>query len=310
MSKVQLLNRQIEAADMGFCSVHEHTVPLPYSPKEHEAVVEHSLYWLKKAYETGVRTVVDVSAWCGAEILKDVVDRTPMQLVGCTGFYLDLDGTLASLTIDDFFASMMRDVECGLKGSELQPGVIKIASAHAQLTSQEERLMTAAGMVQKRTGLPVCIHSIEGIQLQQRLLTDAGADPSKLYFCHVEANQGWEGRSFDEQMQVFDRVVKQGSYLCFNNFGNWQHTPEDCMAGIIRGMSDMGYGDRMLATMDYFWYFENGRLCIWWEDICEDGSDRDCSYLVTHVQPWMRRMGIDEKVIHAMNHENPARLFG
>ena len=71
-----------------------------------------------------------------------------------------------------------------------------------------------------------------------------------------------------------------------------------------------GYADHLMATMDFVWFFKDDKPYVLWEDICEDKDQRDYAYLVTHVQPWMRSHGIPESVIHAMNYENPARIFG
>ena len=132
----------------------------------------------------------------------------------------------------------------------------------------------------------------------------------KVYFCHVEANQGWEGRSFDDEIRLFKRVLDKGCRFAFNNFNNWKHTPEECMVRLIKTLAGDGFSDRLMSTMDFVWFFRDGKPWVLWEDICSDGDQRDYGYLVSHVVPWMRRQGIDEAMIHAMNHGNPAKLFG
>lgn len=309
MREVHLVNGCIPVSEMGFCSVHEHVMPHPCLPEYREHTIKYAVERLHNAYALGLRTIVDVSPWGEAGMLKEIAEQAPVQIICCTGFYTRLDG-LSLYSADDFASHMLREIDHGVQGSGIIPGVIKIASTKAQPVGLEMRALQAAGRVQGKTGIPLCVHSVTGCQHQQAILGDSGADLSRVYFSHVEAAQGWEGRSLAEEIELLKQVLSHGSYLSFNNFGNWSHTPEDCMASLITALVEAGYADRLLATMDFVWSYREGKPCVLWEDICEEGDRRDYAYLLSHVQPWMRKRGIPEKVIHMMNHENPAQLFG
>lgn len=319
MRNIRLIDgTQINAAQMGFCSVHEHIIPKICPSDKRGEIIQYAKERLDKAYAAGVRTIIDVSAsavienvWDhDIELLREIVGMTAMQVVASTGFYNGPDGFYDGFSVHDFLFHIMREVEYGVKHTGIIPGAIKVASANACLKDCEIRALTAAGIAQRETGLPLCVHSVTGIDRQQEIIGAAGADLSKVYFCHAEANQGWEGRSFDEQVEIFKKVLDQGSSLSFNNFNNWTHTPEECMARLISTLSKAGYGDRLLATMDFVWSYKDSKPVVLWEDICEDRDQRDYAYLITHVHPWMREHGISEDVIHAMNYKNPARIFG
>lgn len=64
-----------------------------------------------------------------------------------------------------------------------------------------------------------------------------------------------------------------------------------------------------MATLDFVWSYKDGKPFVLWEDICEDKDRRDYGYLITDVIPWMRANGMEEALIHAMNHENTVRMF-
>lgn len=315
MREIQLIDgRRIHASQMGFCSVHEHIITREYPQEKREEVIRYATERLNKAYSVGVRTIVDASPVVDIELLREVVAQTPMQVIASTGFYLGNDDLYKTYSVDDFLSHIMNEMEYGIGGTGIMPGLIKVATQSPNLDSNlrdwEIKKLTAAGIAQKETGLPVCVHSVCGFESQEKVLREAGADMSRVYFSHVEANQGWNGRSFEEEVKLIEEVLDRGSSLSFNNFNNWTHTPEECMARLIRRLSEDGYADHLMATMDFVWFFKDDKPYVLWEDICEDKDQRDYAYLVTHVQPWMRSHGIPESVIHAMNYENPARIFG
>ena len=93
MRKIPLITGQaITADEMGFCTVHEHIVPSVIPSEKREEAFNYSLRRLQHAYDLGIRTVVDVSPSVDILFLRDVVRKTPMQVVACTGYYLDTSG--------------------------------------------------------------------------------------------------------------------------------------------------------------------------------------------------------------------------
>jgi len=145
--------------------------------------------------------------------------------------------------------------------------------------------------------------------VQQDILLEAGADLSKVYFSHVEAEFSWEGRSRDEELDYLTAVVGRGSSLCFNNFGNWAHTKPETLAAIIQTLTDRGFPDRMVATMDFVWDYKEGRRVVLWENINPGGRDRTYGYLLSSVVPWLREQGVQEDVILNMIRDTPRRIF-
>ena len=311
MRKVQLVNgKKIPTSQMGFCSVHEHILPSNCPPDQRAMAVDVAVRQLQRAYDLGMRTIIDVTANVDAALLQEVARRSPVQIVAGPGCYIDMEGQYEHYSVYDYLAHYMDCVKGGLDGTGVFPGALKIATRGATLTRSEERALTAAGIAQRLSGLPLCVHSVCACDKQQRVLEEAGADLSHTYFCHIEANQGWEGRTFEEEVELLEGIMEKGSYLCFNNFNNWTHTPEECMANLISRFVQDGYTEKLLATMDYVWNFAPDGIHVLWEEICSDGKMRDYSYLITHVVPWLREKGIPESAIHAMHYENPARLFG
>ncbi len=100
---------------------------------------------------------------------------------------------------------------------------------------------------------------MSGCAEQQRILEKEGADLSRWYFSHVDATFGWEGRTVEQEIDYLERVVEKGSFLSFNNFGNWNHTKTGDLALIINELT--ARGDRRSAV-DLLFLVNGYRKCI------------------------------------------------
>lgn len=212
MREIPLIDgRCIHVSQLGFCSVHEHIITREYPQEKRDEVIRYATERLNRAYSVGVRTLVDASPVVDIELLREVVAQTPMQVIASTGFYLGNEDLYKTYSVDDFLSHIMNEMEYGIGGTGIMPGLIKVATQSPNLDSSlrdwEIRKLTAAGIAQKETGLPVCVHSVCGFESQEKVLREAGADMSRVYFSHVEANQGWNGRSFEEEVKLIEEEI-------------------------------------------------------------------------------------------------------
>lgn len=298
---------EITPEQMGLTSIHEH-IKIASEPALREKSLAYAISDLKRARELGLQTIVDVGPADDVAGIREVSLATGVQVICCTGFYV-LTKEQQSFKIGDFEDYMVREIENGIQGTEIRPGVIKVAARRLPITEGERNAFIAAARVQRRYRLPICTHAVSGCAEQQRILEDAGADLKRCYFSHVEATFGWSGRTVDEEIEYLQGVVEKGSTFSFNNFGNWKHTKPHELARIIQELTRRGYDDRMAATMDVAWSFKNGKIELLWEDINEDGKDRAYSYLLRKAVPWMRASGIPERSIQKFILDNPRRIF-
>jgi len=298
---------EILPEQMGITSVHEH-IPLNFESGQRAKSMAFAIAELKKAKENGLQTIVEVSPTRDAAGLREVSNATGINVICCTGYYV-LNKEQQSLTVEEFETHMNKEIEEGIQGTSIRPAVIKVAAKGLPITPAEKNVLIAAARVQKRYKLPICTHAVSGCAEQQQILEEAGADLNYVYFSHVEATFGWSGRNVEQQIDYLECVVKKGSTLSFNNFGNWNHTKPEDLALIIRELTKRGYDDRMVATMDLTWLFENGDLKILWGDTNDDGNDRTYSYLLRKAVPWMRENRISKKSVNKFIQDNPRRLF-
>ena len=306
-AKIPTATGEILPGQMGITSVHEH-IPMPTDPAQREKSMAFAISELKKAKAVGLQTIIDVGPTDDVAGIREASLATGVNVVCCTGSYI-LKDEQQSMTVADFENRMRRDVEDGLQGTQIRPGVIKVATRRLPITPAEKNLLIAAARVQKRYNLTICTHAVSGCAEQQQILEEAGADLRHCYFSHVEATFGWSGRTVEQEIDYLQGVVNKGSSLSFNNFGNWNHTKPTDLARIILELTKRGYDDRMVATIDLTWTVENGNIKILWGDTNEDGNDRTYSYPLRKVVPWMKEQGLPKATIDKFMIDNPRRLF-
>ena len=306
-AKIPTATGEILPGQMGITSVHEH-IPMPTDPAQREKSMAFAISELKKAKALGLQTIIDVGPTDDVVGIREASLATGVNVVCCTGSYI-LKDAQQSMTVADFENRMRRDVEDGLQGTQIRPGVIKVATRRLPITPAEKNLLIAGARIQKRYNLTICTHAVSGCAEQQQILEEAGADLRHCYFSHVEATFGWSGRTVEQEIDYLQGVVAKGSSLSFNNFGNWNHTKPGDLARIILELTKRGYDDRMVATIDLTWTFENGNIKILWSDTNEDGSDRTYSYPLRKVVPWMKEQGLPKATIDKFMIDNPRRLF-
>jgi predicted metal-dependent phosphotriesterase family hydrolase len=74
---------------------------------------------------------------------------------------------------------------------------------------------------------------------------------------------------------------------------------------LVAGMIAEGYGDQVLASIDYAVRFKDGQ---WIEDIYEV-EGRTMLYLFTHVLDDLRRFGVPAEAIERILSDNPRRML-
>ncbi len=307
VKKIPTVTGEITPEQMGITSAHEH-IQIQTDASQRSKSVAFAINDLKRAKELGLQTIVDVTPTRDISGLKEVSIATGVNVICCTGFYV-LNDEQQSFSVEDFENHMIDEIENGIQGSGVHPGIIKVATRVLPFTEGEKNVLIAAGHIQKRFNLPICTHAVTGCAEQQQILEAAGADLNHCYFSHVEATFGWSGRNVEQEIEYLTKVVEKGSTLSFNNFGNWNHTKPEDLALIINELTKRGFDDRMVATMDLTWSFEGENLKILWSDTNEGGEDRTYSYLLRKAVPWMKENGVPEQSVNKFIKDNPRRIF-
>lgn len=294
----------VPPAELGLTLCHEHLVTAP-APRlrdgddlllddEDRAVRELEVFFRAGGGALIELTVTEFGRDVAA--LHRVSERSGVHVVAATGHVsedywegvLDIDAR----SVDTLADEMVTDLTVGIDGTPIRAGIIKAGSSHNAITDTEARVLTAAARAQAATGAPITTHTTAGTMApdQARILTDSGADPSRVCLGHLDRRLRYgELRA----------LAREGFTLGFDCISKEWYEPDARRIETIVRLVDEGLGDRICLSGDL------ARRSSWvsW------GGGPGFSYIPWRFVPWLRRAGLDETAVHRLTVENPARLL-
>jgi phosphotriesterase-related protein len=314
MTVIQTARGPIGLDQLGQTMMHEHVFFWSYPEQWHGKLVDFAREELQELIDAGGQTLVDVGPLPQRRMdwYAEIAAQIDLNIILPTGFYVErrTPEDLRAQSEDQYVERFTRELTTGIGDSGMRAGVIKVAGNKAALTDWEIKVMRAGARVQRETGVPICTHACEGARSQFNVLTRAGADPERLYFSHVDAEFGWEGRTLTEEAKHLVEIAKEGGSLYFNNFALERDTPPEDLMFLIHVLCDKGYAHRVLFGIDANFYADDdGR--IYWEDEKSNPETavRDYAYTFTGAIPLMRKWGFTDADFQVFLVENPRRMF-
>ena len=207
MSTVNTVLGPMDTANLGFTLSHEHVcfgvpgVRLSYPDfGNRQASVDEGATELKKAYDEGVRTIIDVTTidlGRDVEALREASERSGVNIIAATGNHLNVPVTFASASPGVIADLFVREIEEGIEGTGIKAGIIKVASDRGGITPGQEVVLRAAAQACNRTGIRISTHtwSPERVGDQQvRILEEEGVNLDHVYIGHSNDDTDMEYR--------------------------------------------------------------------------------------------------------------------
>ncbi|MFJ2029095.1 phosphotriesterase [Streptosporangium sp. NPDC087985] len=215
-----------------------------------------------------------------AATLARVAAGSRVAVVAGTGFFsgpftpswaLDAD-------VDTLTAHLLAEIENGLDGTGVRPGVIgEIGIWGQEPTPAEERCVAAAARASLASGLPVATHHRGGPALLEILLRE-GLPAHRVSV----AGTGAEPTTPRE-------IVERGGYVCLTSLG------ADRLQQAL-DLIEAGYAHRLLLSSGLSKVSEIERY-----------GGAGYSHLFRIFLPRLRESGISEETIRLITHDNPLR---
>lgn len=122
--------------------------------------------------------------------------ETGINIICCTGFHKKefLPDFVYNLNDEDIFDILLKEVNEGIDGTDVRPGVLKIGTSYNIIYNIEKRLISIVAKVHKSTGLPVSTHCDKGTMgiQQANLLIKQGVPPERIILGHVDIPRNLE----------------------------------------------------------------------------------------------------------------------
>jgi phosphotriesterase-related protein len=305
---VMTVRGPLPASELGFTQTHEHLllnvewIDTRFSldgilDDEPLAIDELGAY-----AAAGGRSVVDLTnagLRRNPEGVRRISETTDVHVVmGCGWYrqpYYPAEELIDRTSTDALAERLIYEIEHGLDGTDVRPGIIGEIGSHKDFVSaQEERVFRAAGRASARTGLAVSTHSAASpVGLEHlRLLWEEGADPARVAIGHSDSYPF---------IDYHEALLRSGAYVQFDNIGYRMPlvaSLESRLIPVIVELIRRGWTERLLLSQD---------VCHRSHLKAYGGNGYD--YILVCFLNRLREAGIAEEAIQLMTVDNPRRLL-
>lgn len=275
MTQVETVRGPVDAADLGVTLMHEHVFVLTADVQQNYPAewgseqdrVADAVTRLQKAYDAGVRTIVDPTVvGLGRYIprIEAIAQQVPLNIVVATGLYTyddvpfyfhyrgpALDAVVGTEVPDPMVDMFVGDIRDGIAGTNVKAGMLKCAIDHQGLTPGVERVMRAVARAHLQTAVPITVHthpgSRTGLHVLRVMCEQEGVDPARVVLGH-------SGDSTD--VDHLSELADAGFTLGFDRFGINLETTFEARADTLVEMVRRGYADRIVLSQDASCYID------------------------------------------------------
>jgi len=303
--KIVTVTGKIPAAEIGKTLHHEHLLvdfigadSTGYHRWNRDSVAEKVLPWLFEIKKLGYKTLVECTpAYLGRDplLLKMLSEKSGVQLITNTGYYSAVGGKFIpphgfTETAQQLADRWIAEAKNGIDGTEIYPGFIKIAVERAPLQEINRKVVEAACIAHKASGLTIMSHTGLAVPAYQQIeiLKQFGVHPSAFIWTHANNEKDWS---------KIIGAAKMGVWIAFDKFE--QKTTESFSEFALL-MKKEGLLNRLLFSHDAGWFdpMKPG-----------GGTFRDFTAIENYLIPALQQKGFPEKEISQIFELNPAEAF-
>ncbi len=314
MATINSVLGPLDTADLGFTLAHEHVLETSAGLQQvypdfidRQGGIRKGIASLKEAYDEGLRTIVDVTTLdLGRDIrlLEQVSRESGVQIICCTGIWLDIPRAFWYATPDMIAPLFIREIEEGIEGTGIKAGIIKVANDAGGVTREGEIILRAAARAQKATGVPLSTHTwaLDRVGEEQvRIFEDEGVDLGRVYIGHSNDTT---------DLDYLVGLLEKGVWLGLDRLpaGNRPNTPDwEGRTETAKKLIDAGFGHRIMLSHDW-------QVTLWvstqeMRETRHQYNPDGYTFISRKVLPRLRELGVSEETINQIMVENPRRFF-
>lgn len=311
---IQSVNGPLSVDALGTTLMHEHILQANWSMRmsfeewfDYDSFIEWASEDVRRTKAAGVMTLVEQTPVClGRDIhaIKEVADRTGMQIIASTGFFYTENQWMFRRTEENFVKWLMKDIEEGIQDTDIRPGLIKCGTDRPGVTELNRILLKAHAKAARLSGLPIATHSWyknrSGIT-QMNIFEEAGLNPKKILIGHC-------GDTNDIPYLV--ELLKRGCCIGLDRFGDDAKNPLEDRVNTLIELCSRGFIRQLMISHDYVSFVDLGDF-EWETKRYQDPDDvkYNSRYIHRYVLPMLRERGFTEKEINMLLVENPRSYF-
>jgi phosphotriesterase-related protein len=304
-ASVQTVTGPVPPAQLGLTLMHEHVLvdfigADQVSPQRYDA--QHAfttiLPHLLQARKNGCRTLVECTpAFLGRDValLKRLSEAADLHILTNTGLYgaakdKHLPRYAFSESAVQLAARWTREFERGIDGSSIKPAFMKIGVDEAPLSEVDRKLVRAAAVTSRNTGLAIASHTGTGPAAiaELEILDEARVPASSFIWVHAQS---------ERDSSFHTRAAKAGAWVEFDGIADASTARH---VELVVQMKAQGLLGRVLVSHDAGWYRvgEPG-----------GGQFRPFDTLFTKFVPALNAAGLTSSEVNQLLVENPRQAL-
>lgn len=303
--KIRTVTGEIPAHQMGKTLHHEHILvdfigadSISYERWNRDSVVNKVLPYLLEIKNLGYKTLVDATpAYLGRDplLLKMLSEKSGIQILTNTGYYSAVGAKYIPAhgfteSAEQIAARWIDEAKNGIEGTGIYPGFIKISVERKPLVEINRKVVEAACIAHKATGLTIMSHTGLAVPAFQQLeiLKQYGVHPSAFIWTHANNE-----KDYSKQLEA----AQLGTWIAFDSF-NADKTDEFVQFAIR--MKKEGLLNKLLFSHDAGWYRPgepNG------------GEFRGYTDIEKYLIPALEKNGLVQQDIYQLFTLNPIEAF-
>jgi phosphotriesterase-related protein len=320
MATIQTLDGPLDTAELGTVLMHEHVFNITaeiqmvhpgyngWDPDVHVPAAQEELRGVKEA---GIDTIVELSPiglGRSLDLIRRACEGSGLNVVLATGLYTydvlprpwHFSGPGTLLGGDEPLDALMRsDLEQGIEGSGVKPGMLKCAIDATGLTEHVERVVRSVCRIHRETGTPICIHTAAGHERgldALRVLEEEEIDPARVMLAHC-------GDSTD--LDYLEKLAASGALLGMDRFGLDVLLPFEDRVSTVVAMCERGHADKMILSQDANCFSD------WFPPGVEEQVSPNWHFLhvLQDVIPALLERGVAQDDVDLMMRANARRFF-
>ena len=281
--------------------------------------IDVALNELKEYRTMGGNSLVDVTlqgAGRNPAILKEISEKVGLNIVCGTGWYVKSTHPpmVKKCSVNQLCDIMVKELTEGIDNTGIKAGIIGElgCSQPAPFHPEERKVIKAAVLAQKKTGVCITIHpSLFDLKISRiiktghdclDLLERQGFNPARFYLSHA----GWVCQDLDYLIKLLDRGVT----LSFDSFGSNADSQLNTLSVRYRKPCD---AERIIAIVELCKMGYDKQIVVS-QDICmkihlKKYGGYGYSHILENVVPILRREGVSKKQVQKILVENPRNLL-
>jgi phosphotriesterase-related protein len=225
---IMTVSGSILSEQMGTTLIHEHIMvdfigadkigPGRYDQDE---VFNKVLPYLHDLKNKGCKTIVECTpAWLGRDVklLKRLADSSGLNIITNTGYYgaakeKFIPRHAYSESVDELAKRWIAEWTDGIDHTGIKPGFIKLGVDNYPLSALQEKIVTAAAITHRATGLAIAIHTGDGKAAMQEMeiLVKQKVSPAAWIWVHAQN---------EKNRNLHTRAASQGGWVSFDGFSS------------------------------------------------------------------------------------------